>query len=121
MSNTVLKNSSAIYETFMYYKSDAIRSPVSPHLGIQSSSVTSSGRLGDLLLLQIQHENTSLIRHYERTLGEDMRKRQKHLALLHLLDAWSKEENEEEEQPDGWERLKQALDEDRISGRKLFP
>jgi len=48
---------------------------------------------------------------------------QKHLALVHLLKSWREEDEEEneQEQRDTWEQLKQALDEDRLSSRKLFP
>ena len=44
---------------------------------------------------------------------------QKNLALIELLKAWR--EDDEQEQRDTWECLKVALDEDRISDRKLFP
>lgn len=41
---------------------------------------------------------------------------------LALLQSWHVEESpEREEQRETWEFLKQALDEDRLSGRKLFP
>ena len=44
---------------------------------------------------------------------------QKNLALIELLKTWREED--EQEQRDTWECLKQALDEDRLSDRKLFP
>ena len=41
---------------------------------------------------------------------------------LELLQSWDVEESQErEEQRETWEYLKQALDEDRLSERKLFP
>ena len=48
---------------------------------------------------------------------------QRHLALVQLLKSWSEEDEreDEQEQRDTWEQLKQALDQDRLSNRKLFP
>ena len=41
---------------------------------------------------------------------------------LALLQSWDVEESSErEEQRETWEYLKRALDEDRLSDRKLFP
>ena len=41
---------------------------------------------------------------------------------LALLQSWSVEESSErDEQRETWEFLKRALDEDRLSDRKLFP
>ncbi len=40
-------------------------------------------------------------------------------ALIELLRSWR--EGDEQEQKSTWEYLKQALDEDRLSERKLFP
>ena len=44
---------------------------------------------------------------------------QKNFALAQLLR--SRREGDEREQRDTWKRLKRALDEDRLSDRKLFP
>ena len=44
---------------------------------------------------------------------------QKKLALIQLLRSWR--EGDEQEQRSTWEYLKQVLDEDRLSERKLFP
>ena len=44
---------------------------------------------------------------------------QKNQALIQLLRSWR--EGDEQEQRSTWEYLKQALDEDRLSERKLFP
>jgi hypothetical protein len=41
-------------------------------------------------------------------------------AAIDLLRSW-REEGDEEEQRETWEFLKQALDEDRLSNRPLFP
>jgi hypothetical protein len=41
-------------------------------------------------------------------------------AAIELLRSW-REEGDEEEQRETWEFLKQALDEDRLSNRPLFP
>ena len=48
---------------------------------------------------------------------------QRHLALVQLLKSWREEDEKEDEQEqrDTWEQLKQALDQDRLSNRKLFP
>jgi hypothetical protein len=43
-------------------------------------------------------------------------------AAIRLLREWREgDESDEEEQRETWEYLKQALDEDRLSNRKLFP
>ena len=44
---------------------------------------------------------------------------QKKRALIQLLRSWRN--GDEQEQRSTWEYLKQALDEDRLSDRKLFP
>ncbi len=44
---------------------------------------------------------------------------QKNLAAIKLLESWYEEDAQE--QCETWEYLKQALDEDRLSDRKLFP
>jgi hypothetical protein len=41
-------------------------------------------------------------------------------AAIDLLRSW-REDDDEEEQRETWEFLKQALDEDRLSDRPLFP
>ncbi len=43
-------------------------------------------------------------------------------ALIELLDEWAHGTAEDQdEQRETWELLKRALDEDRLSSRKLFP
>ncbi len=57
-------------------------------------------------------QNTST----ENTLSEDMRRK----ALIRLLQSW-REEGDEQDQIETLKFLQQALDEDRLSDRKLFP
>ena len=45
---------------------------------------------------------------------------EKNQAAIRLLDSWLAEEPTQEQQ-EAWEDLKRALDEDRLSDRKLFP
>ncbi len=45
---------------------------------------------------------------------------QKTEELLQLLESWA-QDGDAEEQRETWEFLKQALDEDRLSDRRLFP
>ena len=56
--------------------------------------------------------------------AEEERQRQveKNRPLIELLRSWREvDEEEAREQRETWEFLKQALDEDRLSYRKLFP
>jgi hypothetical protein len=41
-------------------------------------------------------------------------------AAIRLLRSW-REEGDEQEQKETWEFIRRALDEDRLSDRKLFP
>jgi excisionase family DNA binding protein len=50
----------------------------------------------------------------------DPEQARKNQAAIELLDSWLVE-GDEEEQRETWEYLKKALDEDRLSNRKLFP
>ncbi len=43
----------------------------------------------------------------------------KNADAISLLETWS--EGDEQEQKETWQFLKRALDEDRLSNRKLFP
>ena len=52
-------------------------------------------------------------------LPQSIAQSQKNHALIQLLKSWR--EGDEEEQRNTWEYLRQALDEDRLSERKLFP
>lgn len=53
----------------------------------------------------------------ERPFPADLQARNE--AAMSLLDAWCKEEAQEQQET--WAFLKQALEEDRLSTRKLFP
>lgn len=55
----------------------------------------------------------------ENAAPQNAEQAQKTAALIQLLKSWSEED--EQEQKETWEQLKQALDEDRLSDRKLFP
>ena len=52
----------------------------------------------------------------DNALSEDIKKRE---ALIRLLQSWR--EGDEQEQIETLKLLQQALDEDRLSDRKLFP
>jgi hypothetical protein len=52
-------------------------------------------------------------------LPQSIAQSQKNSALIQLLRSWR--EGDEQEQRNTWEYLKQALDEGRLSERKLFP
>jgi hypothetical protein len=52
-------------------------------------------------------------------LPQSITQSQKNSALIQLLRSWR--EGDEQEQKNTWEYLRQALDEDRLSERKLFP
>ena len=49
----------------------------------------------------------------------DADQQSKNADAIRLLEAWS--QGDEEEQQETWQFLKAALDEDRLSDRKLFP
>ncbi len=55
----------------------------------------------------------------KKELPQSMAQAQKNRDLIQLLRSWR--EGDEQEQRDTWEYLRQALDEDRLSERKLFP
>ncbi len=60
----------------------------------------------------------------EVTADEEQRRvqRVKNQSAIDLLDSWAAATDEEiAEQRETWEFLKKALDEDRLSYRKLFP
>ncbi len=46
--------------------------------------------------------------------------REKNLALASLIQSWLDDDESAEEQKETWEFLREALDEDRLSDRKLF-
>ena len=55
----------------------------------------------------------------KKELPQSIAQAQKNRDLIQLLRSWR--EGDEQEQRDTWEYLRQALDEDRLSERKLFP
>jgi hypothetical protein len=89
---------------------------------MQSSSVTPSGLLWLQRLARIAYENPLTVSQSEieeKELPESIAPSQKSRAFIHLLRSWR--EGDEQEQRNTWEYLKRALDEDRLSERKLFP
>jgi site-specific recombinase len=89
---------------------------------MQSSSVTSSGSLWQHVPVRMAYKSSHLAwqrENIKHRFHEDMARYQKNSELLDLLRSWR--EGDETEQRDTWEYLKQALDEDRLSERKLFP
>ncbi len=104
MSTSILENSRADYQPLTPYEARSAFLPVFPQqeVEMQSSSVTSTN-------YELRRVGITPASERER----------KNFALAQLLKSWH--EDDELEQPETWERLKQALDEDRLSDRKLFP
>ena len=65
------------------------------------------------------HQATSQSEIEKKGLPQSIAQIQKNRALILLLRSWR--EGDEQEQRSTWEYLKQVLDEDRLSERKLFP
>jgi hypothetical protein len=85
---------------------------------MQSPAVTLSGHLWERALADTVNDNVR----YEVSKTEtdhNPEQIQKKTELIQLLRSWR--EGDEQEQHDTWEYLKRALDEDRLSDRKLFP
>ena len=87
----------------------------------QSSSVTPSGSLWLQTLARLVYEpgTASQSEIENKELPQNAAQSQRNRALIQLLKSWR--EGDEQEQRSTWEYLKQALDEDRLSERKLFP
>ena len=88
----------------------------------QSSSVTPSGSLWLQTLARLAYEPPRAESQSEienKELPQSAAQSQKNSALIQLPRSWR--EGDEQEQRSTWEYLKQALDEDRLSERKLFP
>jgi hypothetical protein len=88
----------------------------------QSSSVTPSGSLWLQTLARLAYEPPRTASQSEienKELPQSAAQSQKNRALIQLLRSWR--EGDEQEQRSTWEYLKQVLDEDRLSERKLFP
>jgi hypothetical protein len=127
MSSIILRtitNSRAAYEPFIGASGTG-----TPFSGLshslqeaQSSSVTPSGFLWLQTLARLAYEPPRTASQSEiesKELPQSMAQSPKSLALIQLLKSWR--EGDEQEQRSTWEYLKQALDEDRLSERKLFP
>lgn len=112
-------NSKAAFEPFIHghgYSTSILFSQYTEE--IQSSAVTSNGFLWQQALAQITYDNPFTIAQNEPAKNK-MPHTEKNDALIQLLRSWR--EGDEQEQRNTWEYLKQALDEDRLSERKLFP
>ena len=119
-----INNSRAIYEPFI--DASVYGTPLSGFSDYleetQSSSVTPSGFLWLRTLARMAYENPLTISQSEiekKKLPQSITPSQKKRALIQLLRSWL--EGNEQEQRNTWEYLRQALDEDRLSERKLFP
>lgn len=127
MSNTFLNhvdNSQAVYEPLRYYAAYPLSFSFHSQYTVemQSPSVTPSGQLWQQTLTYLMNDALIPSLQYKPTLTENRyhaEQPQKNEALIQLLRSWR--EDDEQEQRDTWEYLKQALDEDRLSDRKLFP
>ncbi len=118
MSNVILENSRAAYEPL-----NGRFSIRSLHVIVmQSSAVTSAGNLWQSILVSMvnsAYEEISQRGIKTTEVYSPTKQEQKNLALAQLLK--SRREGDEQEQQETWEDLKRALDEDRLSERKLFP
>ncbi len=119
-----ISNSRATYEPFIGASAfGALLSAFSDDLEeMQSSSVTPSGFLWLWTLARMAYELPLTISRSEiekKELSQSITQSQKNNALIQLLRSWR--EGDEQEQRNTWEYLRQALDEDRLSERKLFP
>lgn len=88
----------------------------------QSSSLTSYGSLWLQALANLGREPLRAASQREtegKELSQSTAQFQKNQGLIQLLRSWRT--GDEQEQRSTWEYLKQSLDEDRLSERKLFP
>jgi hypothetical protein len=119
-----INNSRAVYEPFIGTHGYGTPLSMFSHRleETQSSSVSSSGFLWLQTLVRIANENPRIVSQSEikeNELHQNITQSQKDRALVQLLRSWR--EGDEQEQRNTWEYLRQALDEDRLSERKLFP
>ncbi len=126
MSSMILRsivNSRAAHEPFGAFGNGTPFSGLSQSLQeTQSSSVTPSGSLWLQTLARLAYEpprTASQSESENKELPQSAAQSQKNRALIQLLRSWR--EGDEQEQRNTWEYLQQALDEDRLSERKLFP
>lgn len=88
----------------------------------QSSSVTQSGSVWLQTLARLAYELHRAASQSEieyKKIPQSTVQLRKNYALIQLLRSWR--EGDEQEQRSTWKYLQQALDEDRLSERKLFP
>ena len=122
MISMMLVNSQSAYEPSAHYKAMGQFSVSSPFLMTeQSSSSAPTGKLWQQPLADAGNGSLTAMSH--DTLTEEAEHMRRHEALVRLLHSWDEEDEEEDEQErrETWEQLKRALDEDRLSERKLFP
>ena len=89
---------------------------------IQSPSTTSSGLLWQQMLAYLTYEKPPTLPQNNPSENEPRQSitlSPENQALIQLLRSWR--ESDDQERIETWEYLKQALDEDRLSDRKLFP
>jgi len=117
-----ISSSRAAYEPFMHARGYATPFSVFSQYGeeFQSSSVTPNGFLWWRTLARMTYENPLTVSQNDlNKIRQSIAQSKKNLALIQLLRSWR--EGDENEQRNTWEYLKQALDADRPSERKLFP
>jgi hypothetical protein len=119
-----IDNSRAAYEPFIGASGYSTPFSAFSHYleEIQSSSVSPSGFLWLQALAHIAYENPFTVSQSgikRNELYQSIAQSHKNRALIQLLRSWR--EGDEQEQRNTWEYLRQALDEDRLSERKLFP
>lgn len=77
-------------------------------------------KLEQYLAEQAQQEGLSLEAYTLQILAEHILPKEKKTKLVNLLQSWIDEDDAEEQKETG-DNLIQALDEDRLSNRQLFP
>ncbi len=116
-------NSGTVHELAIYSRSSPISvfSTMQYRTETQSPSVTASGYLWKQALAQLISTTTSAESPQavsQTEFNQSVEQTQRTGALIQLLKSWR--EGDEEEQRDTLEYLQRALDEDRLSDRKLF-
>jgi hypothetical protein len=128
MNNSVflssINNSRAAYEPFIETCGYGTHLSAFPDYleEMQSSSVTRSGFLWLQTLARMANDAPFTVSQSDikdNELHQSAAQGQKNRALIQLLRSWR--EGDEQEQHNTWEYLREALDEDRLSERKLFP
>ena len=117
------RNSNAIHESLVSYSNSTSFVPAIQHYqtGSQSASVTINGYLWQQKLVDMENVNTRVM---PIDLLQEMKLRsheehlQKRRDIIQLLKSWR--EDDKQEQHETLEYLKKAIDEDRLSDRKLF-